>query len=269
MRVGDGAEVPAGVPEPRTLEDRWILSRLAKAKEATARAIEDYEFHRAALGLYDFVYGDLCDWYLEIVKPRLYGEGEPVAEVALHVLAETLAMAHPIIPFVTEEIWSFMPGTQGLLAEGRWPARDLSPVDEEAEADLGAAIEAIKGIRGWRDSLGVRPGAVIPARLSGYGATLDHIARLARLEWVDGAGEPAARYPYPLGVLEVFASDEVDLGAEERRRAERRGVLRKEIGRAEGKLSNQSFVAKAPEAIVQAERDKLERLREELEELGG
>src|SRR3954451_1797266 len=109
MRVPEDAVVPATRPEPATLEDRWILSRLAKAKESTARAIEGDEFHRAALGIYDFVYGDLCDWYLELVKPRLYGDGEPVTEVALHVLAETLAMAHPLIPFVTEEIWAYLP----------------------------------------------------------------------------------------------------------------------------------------------------------------
>src|SRR4051812_47205457 len=173
LRVGEEAEVPATRPEPRTLEDRWILSRLARAKDATARAIEDYEFHRAALGLYDFVYGDLCDWYLELIKPRLYGEGEPVSDVALHVLAETLAMAHPMIPFVTEEIWSYLPRVDGLLTDARWPARDLGPVDEEAEGDVSAAIEAVKGIRAWRDALGVRPGAVIPARLSGYGAMTD------------------------------------------------------------------------------------------------
>jgi len=270
MRVGADAVVPATRPEPVTLEDRWILSRLARAKDATAKAIEGFEFHRAALGLYDFVYGDLCDWYLELVKPRLYGDGEPVADVALHVLAETLAMAHPLIPFVTEEIWSYLPGVEGLLASARFPDRDLAPVDEAAEAEVDAAIEAIKGIRGWRDALGVRPGATIPARLSGYDATLEHIGRLARLEWRNGdGGEPAARFPYPRGVLEVFPSDDVDLGAEERRAAERRAVLEQEIARAEGKLANERFVARAPAPVVQAERDKLAALRAELGELGG
>ena len=83
---------------PGAVEDAWILSRLQRAKADTARAIEAFEFHRAALGLYDFVYGELCDWYLEIVKPRLYDDDEDVARFALHVLAETLAIAHPVIP---------------------------------------------------------------------------------------------------------------------------------------------------------------------------
>ena len=105
--------VPDELPEPRavTVEDAWILSRLQRAKAATEQAFEDFEFHRAALGLYDFVYGDLCDWYLELIKPRLYADDNAeVSAVALHVLRETLALAHPVIPFVTEEIWSLPAG---------------------------------------------------------------------------------------------------------------------------------------------------------------
>src|SRR5215210_4491954 len=111
-------------PEPRAtaVEDGWILSRLQRTKAGTARALETFEFHRAALGLYDFVYGDLCDWYLELIKPRLYAEDNAaVCAVALHVLSETLALAHPVIPFVTEEIWSFIPGAEGLLMVQGFP----------------------------------------------------------------------------------------------------------------------------------------------------
>jgi valyl-tRNA synthetase len=264
-RVGDDARIPASRPAPRTLEDRWILSRLARAKEATAQSIEDYEFHRTALGLYDFVYGDLCDWYLEWVKPRLYGEGEPVADVALHVLAETLAMAHPVIPFVTEEIWSHMspPTPDGLLAAARWPERDTSAIDEEAEQQVGDAIEVIRGVRGWRDSVGAPPGAVIPARVDGHGETADAIARLARLQWDARDEEPVAR----VAGVALYASDAVDLEAHRTRLEQRRRTLEAEVARAEAKLSNEKFVAKAPEAVVQAERDKLQRLREELESL--
>ena len=89
---------PDELPEPRatTVEDAWILSRLQRAKAATERAFETFEFHRAVLGLYDFVYGDLCDWYLELIKPRLYADDNAeVSAVALHVLSETLALAHP------------------------------------------------------------------------------------------------------------------------------------------------------------------------------
>ena len=124
---------PDALPEPRaaTVEDAWILSRLQRAKTATARAFDAFEFHRAALGLYDFVYGDLCDWYLELIKPRLYADDNAeVSAIALRVLSETLALAHPVIPFVTEEIWGFVPGAEGLLMAQPFPAADDSLLDE-------------------------------------------------------------------------------------------------------------------------------------------
>jgi valyl-tRNA synthetase len=248
---------------PRTVEDRWILSRLQRAKEDVSQAVEDYAFHRATARMYDFVYGELCDWYLEIVKPRLYGTGEPVAGVALHVLRETLAVCHPVIPFVTEEIWSFL-DEEGLLAERRWPPVDPSLVDEQAEATVGEIIEAVTALRGWRDRVGAKPGAAIPARYTGTPDCSDHVARLARLEWADRDEDPVA----VVGPVAVFASDAVDLEAEAKRTEKRRAELRAEIARAEGKLGNEKFVAKAPEAVVAAEREKLERLRAELEELG-
>ena len=248
-------------PSPRAVEDRWILSRLERAKEETARAIEEYAFHRATARMYEFVYGELCDWYLEIVKPRLYGEGEPVAGVALQVLRETLAMCHPVIPFVTEEIWSLL-GEEGLLAEQRWPAAEESRLDDEAEATLGEVIDVVTALRAWRDGVGARPGAVIPAAYAG--AEPDVVARMARLEWVSRDEEPAAT----VGPVSIYASEAVDLEAEKKRTAKRRAELESEIGRAEGKLANERFVAKAPADVVAAEREKLDRLRQELEELG-
>ena len=154
LRAPDDAARAARGRRSRT---RWILSRLQRAKAATARAIEAFEFHRAALGLYDFVYGELCDWYLELVKPRLYADDNAeVSAVALHVLSETLALAHPVIPFVTEEIWGFVPGAEGLLMAQPFPAADDSLLDEAAEAELARAIEAVQALRGWRDRVGAR-----------------------------------------------------------------------------------------------------------------
>jgi valyl-tRNA synthetase len=265
LRVPDGMELGDEPPPPGAVEDTWILSRLQRAKAETARAIEAFEFHRASLGLYDFVYGELCDWYLEIVKPRLYDdEDDDVARFALHVLAETLSIAHPVIPFVTEAIWTHVPGADGLLMGHRWPAADESLIDPEAEAEVARAIAAVQELRGWRDRVGAAPGAVLPARLDarGYERTAAHVARLARCEWA-GGGEPVATVAIPGGTIAVLESEAVDLGAAARRIDERRGWLDAEIERAERKLDNQGFVAKAPEAVVQAERDKLARLREE------
>jgi valyl-tRNA synthetase len=269
LRLPADASLPAAAPAPRTVEDAWILSRLQHAEREVGEAIEGFEFHRAALGIYDFVFTELCDWYLELIKPRLYDAPEDVAPVALHVLAETLALAHPVIPFVTEELWSRLPGGEGLLMVRGWPSPEEALVDAGAEASVRRAIEAVTQLRSWRDRVGAAPAKTIPARLdaAGYDGVIEHVARLARLEWVaaSGDGAPAiASVPVPGGTVAVFASDAVDLEAERRRTARRRGELELEIARAERKLANSGFVAKAPEAVVAAEREKLARLEAEL-----
>jgi valyl-tRNA synthetase len=263
---------------PGAIEDRWILSRLAAAHAEIAKRIESYDFSHAALKLYDFVYGELCDWYLELIKPRLYEVGgearEQLDATLLHVLTETLQLAHPVIPFVTEEIWSFVPGAEGLLAARQAPPADaVGTPDPEAERALGAAIEAIQALRGWREGIGAPAGARIPARLqaTGYEQTAEHVARLARLELeLNGGGADGAAVAsiaVPGGAVQILPSDAVDLGAAEQRIQQRREQLQADIAHSERKLSNDGFVAKAPEAVVAAEREKLARLKEELSAL--
>ncbi|HEV2774040.1 MAG TPA: class I tRNA ligase family protein, partial [Solirubrobacteraceae bacterium] len=277
VRVGEDADAAAAAgPQPRTVEDRWILSRLQAAKAETQARLDSFDFAKVALGLYDFIYGELCDWYLEIVKPRLGDDADPhdraaLAATLLHVLRETIAAAHPVIPFVTEELWDHLPGTEGLLATSMLPAPDPALADPEAEAQMSRAIEAIRVLRAWRDSVGVRPGAIVPATLNaeGYESTADRVGALARFAF-DGAGAGAgevASVAVPGGAVAVLESGDVDLGAAERRLEQRRQTLRSEIERAERKLSNQGFVAKAPPTVVEGERAKLERLRAELEAL--
>src|SRR5450755_3049059 len=119
LRVGSAAPIAGGASlevRPAAVEDRWILSRLERTRAEVHRRIDSYDFSHAALRLYGFVYGELCDWYLELVKPRLRAGDPQLAATLLHVLTETVALAHPIIPFVTEEIYSHIPGVQGLLA---------------------------------------------------------------------------------------------------------------------------------------------------------
>jgi valyl-tRNA synthetase len=265
--------VPEGVTpssEPHEVEDRWILSRLQAAKAEVSRALDAFEFHSAALGLYSFVYDELCDWYLEMLKPRLYADdNRESCAFALHVLRETLALAHPIIPFVTEEIWSNIPGVDGLLMAERWPEPDPALRDETAERDVRRAIAATQELRGWRDRVGAVPGKPVLARLdaAGYERTAPHVARLARIEWSADGAEPVATVGVPGGSVAVLASEAVDVEAAAERARARRATLEQEIARAEGKLANQGFVAKAPAAVVEAEREKLGRLRRELEEL--
>ncbi len=273
-------------PRPRTVEDRWILSRLARARAGTAARIEGYDFSHAALGIYDFVYGELCDWYVEMVKHRLpdlaahppgadggAGAGtedrEALAATLLFVLRETVAVAHPLIPFVTEELWSYLDDDGTLLAGAGYPGNAAESLDPEAEAVLARTIEAVTLIRGWRDSVGARAGLAIPVRLSaeGYEETASLLARLARLEpsaSVDGGETPVASIPIPGGTVDVLSGEGVDLGAASKRReaAERR--LLAEIERVEGKLGRSGFVEKAPAAVVEGERERLARLRAEL-----
>jgi valyl-tRNA synthetase len=244
--LGVGADARAGV-SPNAVEDRWILSRLARAKNEVGGRIVGYDFSHAALSLYDFVYGELCDWYLELVKPRLRA-GEPeLAATLLYVLTETLAIAHPVIPFVTQEI----------------------AIDERAEEALGRVIAAVQALRTWRDYAGVRPGMTVPARLvaDGYEETASHVERLARLAFTSDGSDPVASVPIPGGAIDIFASDGLDLEAAERKRAAQRAMLEAEIERCEAKLANPGFVSKAPEHVVAAEREKLARLRAELEAL--
>jgi len=266
-----------GVPEdaraqarPRTVEDRWILSRLQRTIEATAQRLEGFDFSHAALGLYDFVYGELCDWYLELVKPRLYDGDEDAAATLLYVLERTLALSHPVIPFVTEEVWSYLPGDRpALLAGARFPIAEANLVDAEAEAHVERVIGAVTALRGWRETVGAPAREVIPARLeaAGYDATLEHVARLARFAF-DGAGDDAiASVTIPEGTVHVLPTDAVDVEAAERRRRDARSRLESELQRAQHKLANEGFVGKAPPAVVQAERDKAARLQEELDAL--
>jgi valyl-tRNA synthetase len=247
-----------------TVEDRWILSRLERAKAQVRGRIEGYDFSHGALALYDFVYGELCDWYLELVKPRLRA-GEPeIAATLLYVLTQTLALAHPMIPFVTEEIYSFVPGASGLLAAGI--QSEPAPVDEAAEASLARMIEAVQALRAWRDLAEVKAGVTLPARLAaeGYEETAEHLARLGRLSLSADGDAPAATVPIPGGAIELLPAPELDLGAAERKRESRRAVVVQEIQRAERKLANDGFVSKAPEHVVAAEREKLDALRAEL-----
>jgi valyl-tRNA synthetase len=266
---------------PSAIEDRWILSRLQRARTEVGERIERYDFSHAALGVYDFIYAELCDWYLELVKPRLRAREADLAPTLLFVLTETLGLAHPLIPFETEEIYAHIPGSEGLLAARM--AGPAWPVDEAAETAIDRVIGAVQAMRAWRDTAEVKPGATVRARLhaTGYEETLEHLVRLARLDLAgaapngadaeasapsraDGSAEIVATVPIPGGTIEVLAGGELDLEAASRRLEQRRAKLAEEIQRAQRKLGNDGFVAKAPPQVVDAERAKLERLQAEL-----
>ncbi|HMJ32505.1 MAG TPA: valine--tRNA ligase [Baekduia sp.] len=261
LNVEEGA-VPA--PAAQTVEDRWILSRLESAKADFAARIESFDFAKAALGLYDFVYGELCDWYLELIKGREFDAR--LSGHLLHIVRETLVLAHPVIPFVTEELWEHVPGTQGLLAGHVRAPADPSLRDRTAERDIERVIATVQAVRSWRDAGGVKPGAFLKARIDGLDGLVPLVSRLARLTPVDDAdAEPVA--VIPVAGSEVFLLEGVDPAEAAAKIEAARRTLQAEIKRAESKLSNPGFVDKAPEPVVAAEREKLERLRVELEAL--
>jgi valyl-tRNA synthetase len=254
-------------PRRERIEDRWILSRLQRAIESITANLDSYDFAHAALELYDFFWSELCDWYLEIVKPRLYEGDEDAAANLLWVLGRVLALAHPMIPFVTEEIWSYLPGADArpALVVAPYPRPEPELVDDGAEDEVRRWIELTRQVRRWRDLVGVAAGTVLPARVAGNREPLEFVSRLARLS-LDGAGGAALA---AIGPVEILTSAELDPVEVRRRVDERLAELRAEVARSEGKLANDRFVSKAPAEVVEAERDKLAAYRTELEELGG
>ncbi len=173
--LGVDPEATADPGAAETVEDRWIVSRLERLTESTSRLIGEFEFSRAALALYESFWSELCDWYLELAKPRLYSEDNAaVSAVLLHALERSLTLLHPAMPFVTEEIWSYLPGERGLLALAEWPEADSSRIDDDAETrlgapdrgrDRGAALPRRGGGQGFgRDSRALRRGRLRRAR---------------------------------------------------------------------------------------------------------
>ncbi|HET8862803.1 MAG TPA: valine--tRNA ligase [Solirubrobacterales bacterium] len=278
------AEVEAA-PRPVSVEDRWLLSRLEATIASVTAKLEEYDFAHATQEAYAFFWSELCDWYLEIVKPRLYeGEAE-VSATLLWTLERILALLHPIMPFVSEEIWSYHPARQGHLAVHSFPEADESLLDPAAEREVRDGIELTGRLRAWRDLVEAPAATVLSARAEGA-APPEFVGRLARCEFVDAnarlrsgreesdmdapsapsrgdGGDPIAA----VGSVKILASAEIDAEAVAARLEARRKELRSEVARAEGKLGNEKFVDRAPAEVVEEERQKLVRYRAELEEL--
>src|SRR3954471_15320061 len=249
------------------VEDRWILSAIERHTRRANELIDEFRFSPAALELYDAFWTDVCDWYLELVKPRLYAGDPAASQTLLLVLERCLTLLHPFMPHVTEEIWSFMPGERGLLAVEAWPESDDSRVDPGAEAEMDRVRELVTLIRRLRDEAGVRPAVRIPAASDLDPAIAEHVANLARLDLAaSNGGDPIASIG--AGAVQIHAGD-FDADALRERIDARREQLRKEVERGEKKLGNKGFVDKAPPEVVEEERGKLDAYRRELESLGG
>jgi valyl-tRNA synthetase len=220
------AEGASAQPRPRDVEERWILARIDAARAEIEERWAAFEFSPAAQALYHLTFDDFCDWYAEAIKPRLRDGDPDAAATALAALERLLKLLHPVMPHVTEEIWSALPGRESRLILAAWP---------DAEPGLEADLPALDRVKE----------AAQIFRRSGVQVEL---------------GSEDERRIFAAVVRPERAKVNGDASAEIER-------LRKEIGRAERMLANEGFVAKAPADVVDAEREKLERYRRELEVL--
>ena len=254
----------------------WALTEAAKAVAEVAHAITVYRFNDAAAAAYRFVWNVFCDWYLELAKPVLQGEGvDPAAraetQATVAFLIDQIAkLLHPFMPFLTEELWAIkgeaLPAPRGLLALESWP--ELSAYQNaEAEAEIGWLVDLISEIRSARSETNVPAGAQVPlvlvaadasvrARVERWSETLVRLARLSEIGFADAAPKNAVQLLVRGSVAALPLEGIVDLAAEVARLKKEAGKARTEIGKIEGKLGNADFLARAPEEVVDEQRER-------------
>ncbi|GJE79667.1 valine--tRNA ligase [Methylorubrum thiocyanatum] len=274
----NGCELKADYrPEAvRETLNAWALTEAAKAVAEVAQAITVYRFNDAAAAAYRFVWNVFCDWYLELAKPVLQGEGvDPAAraetQATVAFLIDQIAkLLHPFMPFLTEELWAIkgqaLPTSRGLLALESWP--ELSAYQNaQAEAEIGWLVDLISEIRSARSETNVPAGAQVPlvlvaadasvrARVELWSETLTRLARLSEIGFADTAPKNAVQLLVRGSVAALPLEGIVDLAAEVARLKKEAGKARAEIGKIEGKLGNADFLARAPEEVVDEQRER-------------
>jgi valyl-tRNA synthetase len=278
----NGARVTGTLParEDLAVADRWILSRLAAVTAEVDALLEAYEFGKACEALYHFAWDEVCDWYVELAKAALGSEATGTTRAVLgHVLEGLMRLLHPVIPFVTEELWVALTGGQ-TIATAPWPGERLgSPArpparDAEAEAVIGSLMRLVTEVRRFRSDQGLRPGQRVPARLAGIGATPlagheDSIRALLRLAGPGARFAPSASVLAEGVTVEVDTAGAIDTEAERRRAAKDLAAAAKEAEQAERKLANPSFLAKAPGDVVAKTQRRLAAARADIDRLTG
>jgi len=290
LSLGDGPVRPlSAVRDGLELEDRWILSRVDRATRASTRDLEAFRLHEVAEDLYHFFWGEICDWYLELVKGRLGADAEPESREAARstlvtVLDRAFRLLHPIVPFVTAELWSKLPVPEGEERPGDlivapWPVEEPEWVDTEAETQMGALQELIVEVRRLRKEYGVPEGERVRIRVTSSDASFQKtvseqrpaLARLARVGDVatDGGQNGIGAHAVLRNGTEVFLPLEgiIDLDRERSRLAAEIERLEKQLDGARARLANESFVSRAPEEVVARERAKAESLDEQATKL--
>ncbi|WP_199096777.1 valine--tRNA ligase [Dyella sp. ASV21] len=295
MNLPEG-ELAAPANGPVTEAERWILTRLKQTLTEVEQHFASYRFDLLAQELYEFTWNEFCDWFLELSKPALNGDDAVAAASTRHtlvvVLETVLRALHPIVPFISEEIWQAVAPKLRIdatyLLERPWPNAGEIVADDAANAEIEWFKAVLSGIRRIRAEMNIAPGKVIPllladgdatdrARAAKFAAQISFLARVDAPQWIEaGADEPAAAAAV-VGSLRVLIplAGLIDLGAEKTRLAKEIARIEGEIKKCEGKLGNANFVANAPVEVVAQERQRitdwgvqLNALREQSQKLG-
>ena len=264
---------------PYTLADKWILSRLQNTTQKVTEFLERFELGEAGRLIYDFIWGEICDWYIELIKPRLYDKEKPEERataqyVLFTVLGEAMKLLHPYMPFITEEIWQHLPHEGSSIMIAPWPKADKALVNEEAETAMTAVMETIKAIRNMRAEVNAAPGKKAPAILLADDKQKpileengEYIKRLGTVDTLTveslTAAKPENAMTSVVNGIEVYLPLKglIDVEKETARLEKELASLDKELKRIDGKLSNQGFLAKAPAAVVAEQKAKGEEFK--------
>ncbi|WP_312651310.1 valine--tRNA ligase [Aminipila sp.] len=267
-------------------EDKWIIARINDAVQYVTNAMDKFDLSLAGQRVYEVIWNEYCDWYIELVKGRLYGEDEEDKKVARYVLVralkDMLKLLHPFMPFITEEIWSFLPKTdeevskakaagnhESFLIKENWPVYDATLTFEEEVKKLDMAMETIRAIRNIRAEAEAAPSRKLRAIIVSAGKNLEYIkageryimalANITEINFTENKSEvPEEVMSAVVGAVELFIplDDLLDYKAEFERLTKEKARLEGEVKRVAGKLSNQGFVAKAPEKVINEEKEK-------------
>ena len=291
MNLEEGAELTEPDPSALKDEDKWMLSRLNEAVRYVTETMEKYDLALAGQRVYDLIWNEYCDWYIELVKKRLYGEDEADKQVARYVLVsvlrQMLTLLHPFMPFITEEIWGYLPGgnpdsedPDDFLIRGQWPVYDEARTYPKETEILETAMEIIRSIRNIRAEAEAAPGKKLHGLiLAGAGKDeicraagpyISNLANLSDLQFIgDKSQVPEEVMSAVVDGAEVFVplDDLMDYEAELSRLQKEKKRLEGEVKRVVGKLNNQGFVSKAPEKVVAEERAKKDKYEEMLEKV--
>ncbi|MBE7031874.1 MAG: valine--tRNA ligase [Ruminococcaceae bacterium] len=275
----DKLELPA--KDKLHIEDKWILHRYNELVKEVTENLEKYELGIAVQKLYDFIWDEFCDWYIEFVKPRFFVEGESnitAQQVLTYVLSNTLKLLHPFMPFITEEIWQALPHNGESIMISQWPEYCECLADAKAEQEMVGIMDAIKGIRNVRNEMNVPPSKKVKlyvvtkesALFDEAGVFFEKLAGASEIEIkADKTALPENTVSVVTANAEILLPmDElVDKEKEIERLTKEKTRLEGEIKRVEGKLSNKGFTDKAPAAVVEEERQKGEKYKAMLEKV--